>query len=221
MMMLVMFCATAKVKVLMQHPEAPKVVRDANNILHQCCGTLSWEAFATDVKILNAVSNGSDVLKWSVDSSQKEVSPPANVQHELMVANVGLEPSLKITMFLCCTVLAIRHTTQAVSRCDSSIFFKGSGRLVPGVIEYIFSVPSKDSKKTYYIAARKNLPVSNSVVDPFQMYEDFRASLWRDKYGTDLDIVPIVGSVFCHTISMAWEYGVVVMKPLDKVSDDK
>ncbi|KIJ21301.1 hypothetical protein PAXINDRAFT_29888, partial [Paxillus involutus ATCC 200175] len=75
MMMLVMFCATAKVKVLMQHPEAPKVVRDANNILHQCCGTLSWEAFATDVKILNAVSDGIDVLKWSIDSSQKKVSP--------------------------------------------------------------------------------------------------------------------------------------------------
>jgi hypothetical protein len=55
-------------------------------------------------------------------------------------------------------------------------------------------------------------------LDPFPAYKDFGAGLWSDEYATDLEVVPLVGNIFCHAISMPWEDGVVVMKPLDKVN---
>lgn len=216
--MLMTFCAAAKVKALMQHPEAPRIVRDANYVLQQCCGTAGRGTFATEISILDTATEETNALKWSVDSSPKEVNPPADIQRALIAASVGLEPNQKLEMFSRCNVLGIKYATRAVSRRDGSIFLKGPRQPLPAVIEHIFAVPSKDGEKKYYIATRKHLPVPQGVLDPFPAYKDFGAGLWSDEYATDLEVVPLVGNIFCHAISMPWEDGVVVMKPLDKVN---
>ena len=55
--------------------------------------------------------------------------------------------------------------------------------------------------------------------DPFRSYTDFRAGLWKEDYAEDLHVVPLVQAEICHAISMPWVDGILVIKPLNRVSN--
>jgi hypothetical protein len=78
-------------------------------------------------------------------------------------------------------------------------------------------VKSVKKEQIMFIAARKNLPTPEDVTDPFNQYRDFGAGLWRDEYADELNVFPVVGSTYCHAISMPWKAGMLVMKPLNRV----
>jgi len=55
--------------------------------------------------------------------------------------------------------------------------------------------------------------------DPFRSYTDFGASLWKEDYAKDLRVVPLLQGEICHVISMPWVDGILVIKPLNRVSN--
>lgn len=65
----------------------------------------------------------------------------------------------------------------------------------------------------------KNLPIREDSVDPFALYKDFRASLWREEFKQEVCIFMLKGSSFCHAIFMPWNAKNLVMKPLNRVSN--
>ena len=101
---------------------------------------------------------------------------------------------------------------------DSRVFFRNiSQEFAPGVIEHIFSI-ERNQKRIYYLAVRRNLPVSAGCDDPFLPYRDFGAQLWSRTYNKELDIVPVERTEICHAISTPWGTSDMVLKPLNRVS---
>ena len=218
--MLQTFCTATKMKALLQQPGAPQVVREASNILKQCCGTSSGETLADDINIFQSVYRGGDKKTWNVDDGVKVEDAHAPIKRALATAGVEMKSDAKLEMFASCTVSGIRYTTRAKANSDCNIFFSRSGgHLVPGIIEHIFAIPSVNDGQQYFFAARRNLPIPTNVMDPFQLYKDFGAGLWRAMHTTELDIIPLTKGTYCHAITMPWEDEIVVMKPLDRVSD--
>jgi hypothetical protein len=218
--MLLTFCAAAKMKALLQQPGAPNVVKEASNILKRCCGASGGEALEDNINIFHSVYQGGDEKTWNVDGSVKMEDAHAPIKRALAEAGIKMKPDAKLEMFASCTISGVRYTTQAKANTNCNIFFSGSGgHLVPGIIEHIFTIPSANDIQNYFFAARRNLPIPTNVTDPFQLYKDFGTGLWRDKHRTELDIFPVTESTYCHAISMLWEDEIVVMKPLDRVSD--
>ncbi|KIK78442.1 hypothetical protein PAXRUDRAFT_114952, partial [Paxillus rubicundulus Ve08.2h10] len=54
--MLGAFCTAARVKVLLQHPDAPKVVRDVSNMLKVCCSASDDRTLAADISIFHTLT---------------------------------------------------------------------------------------------------------------------------------------------------------------------
>jgi hypothetical protein len=217
--MLGAFCAAARVKVLLQHPDAPKVVRDASNILNVCCSASDDGALAADLGVFHTLTQTGET-NWTVDGDAKVEEAPALVKRALVAAGIEGHLNVQLDMFSRCTVSGIKYGTREATRTDCNIFFNESGgQLVPGVIEYIFAIQSANGKPRYFVAARRNLPVPDLVTDPFKAYKDFGARLWKDEHATELDIVSLTEGTFCHAISMLWLDGILVMKPLKRVSN--
>ena len=192
--MLLTFCATAKMKALLQQPGAPKVVKEASDILKQCCGTTGGEVLANDINIFCLVYQRGDKKTWNVDNNVKMEDAHAPIKRALAVAGIKMKPdaNLKLEMFARYTISGIRYTTRAKANSDCNIFFSGSGgHLVLGVIKHIFAIPSVNDRQKYFFAARRNLPIPTNIMDPFQSHKDFRAGLWRDKHTAELNIIPL------------------------------
>ncbi|KAF8833831.1 hypothetical protein BDN67DRAFT_985763 [Paxillus ammoniavirescens] len=142
---------------------------------------------------------------------------PALVKRALVAAGIEGRLNGQLDMFSRCTVSSIKYGTREATRTDCNIFFDESGgRLVPGVIEYIFAIRSVNGKPKHFIATRRNLPVPDLMTDPFKAYKDFGAGLWKDEHATELNIISLTEGTFCHTISMPWLDGILVMKPLNR-----
>jgi hypothetical protein len=162
---------------------------------------------------------GSDAQQWSIEGGADTASISDELQYAWAAAG-NTKPLQRITMHKRYSVGGMQYATRKHSNRDCFAFIasKGQARRVPGVIEYIFSVPFPNDQHSHFIAIRRNLPVPEKIIDPFLAYEDFGAQLWSNEYRKDMDIVTLRDDPLCHAISMAWEDGILVMKPLDKVS---
>jgi hypothetical protein len=214
------FCAAANIKALMQRPDMPNVLKEAEEILKRCCTPYGGQDFVTDMNIFEGT--GSDAQQWSIEGGAHTASIPDELQYAW--AAVGnTKPLQRITMHKRYSVGGMQYATRKHSNHDCFVFIasKGQAKRVPGVIEYIFSVPFPDNQHSHFIAIRRNLPVPEKIIDPFLVYEDFGAQLWSSEYGQDLDIITLRDDPLCHAILMTWEDGILVMKPLDKVRPDR
>ena len=100
------------------------------------------------------------------------------------------------------------------------MLFRSDGEFLrPGRIDLIFGVVSADRREEHFAVVRRNLPIPEGMEDPFRSYTDFGAGLWKEDYVEDLHIVPLVQGEICHAISMPWVDGILVIKPLNRVSN--
>jgi len=125
----------------------------------------------------------------------------------------------KIVAYRCCRLSGIQFATHQASRRDCYVFFKNGEILRPGKIDLIFGVMSADRREGHFAAVRSNLPIPEGMEDPFRSYADFGASLWKEDYAKDLCIAPLLQGEICHAISMPWVDGILVIKPLNRVSN--
>lgn len=215
--MLVTFCAASRVKAILQHPDAPAIIKSADVILKQCHSNFDSEIPVMD--ILNTEPQKDDTTQCMVHGSGKSVALSADLRTVLAEANIKVQDDTKVEMYSRFTIGKLQYATRAVTSADCQIFWNlPTGQLVPGVIEHIFSIPLVKTETKYFIAARRNLPIPTNITDPFLAYPDFGAGLWSERYASVLNVLPVVGSTYCHAISMPWEDGVLVLKPLNKVS---
>ncbi|KAF8548390.1 hypothetical protein OG21DRAFT_1489430 [Imleria badia] len=200
-------------KTILQHPDAPSCVREANKILRQCCGAEGSGTPLGDMDIFNTLE---DRPAWRVHGVGKDVVAGGEVKGALSLISIEVQDKATIKMFLRFSLGKHTYATRAVTQTNSNIFWEElTGNLVPGVIEHIFT--TAEDEQGYFIAMQNNLPIAQEETDPFTAYKDFGASLWRDEYAQELHVFPLKESTYCHAILMPWEVGKLVMKPLNRI----
>jgi hypothetical protein len=113
-----------------------------------------------------------------------------------------------------------KFMTYRTFKSHGVLFFQEASHvssLVPGKVRAIFQVTQKGRAYTFltvhrYLAPRASLP------NPFAHYPDFGASIWSSETQKEVTIVPVKRRMY-HAIYRDWDYKLVVMKPLDRVSD--
>jgi len=109
--------------------------------------------------------------------------------------------------------------TYHTSESHGVVFFRdtvGVNSLVPGKVCEIFLV-TQGSADHIFLAVHHYLTPPTSLPNPFTHYPDFGASLWSSE--TQKEITIVLGNCdIYHAIYWDWDYKIVVMKPLNKVS---
>lgn len=212
--MLMTFCAATRVKAILQHPDAPEVVKTVNRILQHCTGMGGGKS--PNIDVFCAITE--DKVGFSVGHG-KVTKVDTEVKRALERLGVELQDGTEIKTFLCFTAAGKQYATRAVTQSNCNIFWEETtGKLVPGIIKSIFAVQSINGERNFFIAVRKNLPIPSKTIDPFNVYTDFGASLWADEYMLELSIFRMLETMYCHAIIFPWEAGVLIMKPLNWVS---
>ncbi|KAF8835257.1 hypothetical protein BDN67DRAFT_984737 [Paxillus ammoniavirescens] len=98
--MLGAFCAAARVKVLLQHPDAPKIVRDASNILKVHCSASDDGALATNIDVFHMLIQTGET-NWTVDGDAKVEEVPALVKRALVAAGIEGHLDVQLNIFSC------------------------------------------------------------------------------------------------------------------------
>ena len=216
--MLLNFCAGAKVKAILQHPEAAAIVQRASTILQKCRDTQGDTSFDVDMRLLHEISVKNDRSNMDTHDATEEIPILAHMVDMLMATGINCQEG-KIAAYRHCRLSGIQFATHQAPRRDCYVFFKDGELLHPGRIDLIFGVMSADRREEHFAAVRRNLPIPEGMEDPFWSYTDFGAGLWKEDYAEDLCIVPLVQVEICHAISMPWVDGILVIKPLNRVSN--
>ena len=117
------------------------------------------------------------------------------------------------------TIRDHEFTTYCTSESHGVVFFRdtvGVDSLVPGKVRVIFLV-THGSAEHVFLAVHRYLTPPTSLPNPFARYPDFGASLWSSDTQKEITIVPGNRDIY-HAIYRDWDYKIVVMKPLNKVS---
>lgn len=125
------------------------------------------------------------------------------------------------------TAGGLEFTTYTESRSLGSVFFTpdGSETIIPGRIQDIISVQrSEDSgmvREDFICVIKRHC--GNSLHVPCipsmrPVYNDFGAYIWSSDLAERLDIIPMA-QMICHSIGRPWSDGMVVLKPLNRVSN--
>lgn len=118
------------------------------------------------------------------------------------------------------TIRDHEFTTYRTSESHGVIFFQEASHassLVPGMVRAIFQVTQNRTAYTF-LAIHRYLAPGASRPNPFARYPDFGASIWSSETQREVTIVPVKRSMH-HAIYREWEHNLMVMKPLNRVSD--
>ena len=118
------------------------------------------------------------------------------------------------------TINQHEFTTYRTSESHGVVFFQEAGdasALVPGIVRAIFLV-KQDSATHIFLAVHCYLTPTTFLPNPFARYPEFGASLWSSETQKEVTIVPGSRKI-CHAIYRDWDYKIMVMKPLNRVSD--
>ena len=215
--MLLNFCAGAKVKALLQHLEAATIVKRTSDILQKCRETQGDTSFNADISLLHGGVK-SDGLSLDTNSADEEAVVPRELEDVLMHLGVAYRETGMRAYKHCC-LSSIQFATHKALRMDCYIFFRDRGNLWPGRIDMLFGIKLAGGREEHFAVVCGNLPITEGMADPFHPYADFRAGLWRKDYANNLHIVPLLKGEIYHAISMPWVNRVLVIKPLDRVSN--
>jgi len=111
-------------------------------------------------------------------------------------------------------------TTYRTSESHGVLFFQEASHvssLVPGLVRAIFQV-THDRTAYTFLAIHRYIAPGASLLNPFTRYPDFGASIWSSETQREVTIVPVKRRIY-HAIYRRWDYRLMVMKPLNKVSD--
>jgi hypothetical protein len=118
------------------------------------------------------------------------------------------------------TINGYEFSTYRSCQSHGVIFFQDAGdasALVPGTIRAIFLV-TQDGTTHTFLAVHRHLALPTSLSNPFARYPDFGANLWSADIQEEVTIVPGSRRIY-HAIYREWEYKIMVMKPLNRVSN--
>ena len=116
------------------------------------------------------------------------------------------------------TINKYTFSTYRASESHGVIFFQaGDATLVPGKVRSIFLV-KQDSSTHIFLAVHRFLTPEPSLPNPFARYPEFGASLWSSETQKEVTIVPGSRKIY-HAIYRDWEFKIMVMKPLNRVSN--
>ena len=116
-------------------------------------------------------------------------------------------------------------TTYTESRALGSIFFEAgdSERQVPGRIQDIFAVEMEREglgRHELFCVVKRHLGQPRPIPCSDQMlpvFEEFGAYLWSSGLSEQVEIIPF-DQTLCHMIGRQWSEGLVVLRPLNRVS---
>lgn len=118
------------------------------------------------------------------------------------------------------TIRDHEFTTYRTSKSHGVLFFQETSHassLVPGMVHAIFQVTQNCTAYTF-LAIHRYLAPASSLPNPFARYPDFGANIWLSEMQREVTIVPVKRRIY-HAIYRDWDYKLMVMKPLNKVSD--
>lgn len=118
------------------------------------------------------------------------------------------------------TIRDHEFTTYRTSESHGVLFFQEASHatsLVPGMVRAIFQV-TQDGTAYTFLAIHRYLAPAPSLPNPFARYPDFGASIWLSETQREVTIVPVKRRMH-HAIYRNWDHRLMVMKPLNRVSD--
>lgn len=164
-----------------------------------------------------------------MQSKSKSLDSDTRTAMEKSEKELELELELELGSFHCPEVadfqdrITIRDhefTTYRTSESHGVLFFQETSQassLVPGLVRAIFQVTQGRTAYTF-LAIHRYLAPGASLPDPFARYPDFGASIWSSETQREVTIVPVKRRIY-HAIYRPWDYKLMVMKPLNRVSD--
>jgi hypothetical protein len=118
------------------------------------------------------------------------------------------------------TINEHEFATHRTSESHGVIFFHEAGdapALVPGMIRAIFLVRQNNTSHIL-LAVHRYLTPTTSLPDPLARYPEFGASSWSSETQKEVTIVRGSRKIY-HAIYRDWDYKIMVMKPLNRVSN--
>ena len=114
--MLLNFCAGAKVKAILQHPEAATIVKHASDILQKCRETQGDTSFDVDISLLHGGVK-SDGPSLDTNSADEEAVVPRELEDVLMHLGVAYRETGMTGMraYKCCRLSGIQFATHKAS----------------------------------------------------------------------------------------------------------
>jgi hypothetical protein len=113
-----------------------------------------------------------------------------------------------------------KFTTYCMSESHGVLFFEEASHtssLVLGMVCTIFQV-RQDRTAYTFLAIHHYLTPGASLPNPFANYPDFGASIWLSEMQKEVTIVPVKRTIH-PAIYWDWDHQLMVMKPLNKVSE--
>lgn len=135
-MMLMTFCTAAKMKIMLQRPDAPDIVKKAHHILCSC--TSMTEGVQSDIDIFHMVTEDKVNFQPGHDITVMKIN--AELKQALERIGVALQDNTEIKKYSRFSMAGKHYAARAVTRTDCNIFWEEGGHLVPGIIKSIFTV---------------------------------------------------------------------------------
>lgn len=151
-----------------------------------------------------------EAIRAAMEKSEKEL------QHELGSFHCPEQADFQNRI----TIRDHEFTTYRTSESHGVLFFQEASEacaLVPGMVRAILLV-TQDSTTHVFFAVHRYLAPRTTLPNPFASYPDFGASLWSSETQKEVTIVPGSRRIY-HAIYRDWDYKILVMKPLNRVSD--
>lgn len=135
----------------------------------------------------------------------------------------GQLPPSPITSIVSHEFKGVSFTIRMESKRDSTIFYRPqlNETLYPAVIQYIVSVSVDRTAPPILLCIVERFASLQDklAMDPFTSQLAFGASIWSNKMLPELTVIAF-DQVISHAVGRPWVNGTLVLKPLDRVSND-
>ena len=220
------FCAFANLRTFLDSPRCPDYLKPCKPIMEQCYAADKRGTLMNDIRVLeNQYSDTAieDLKPWAYDNEKLQPLETDIQEAVLAASTTSTISNIRNAIFHpCYTIGGLQYTPYTVQKKDSTIFFQTGvdENSVPGRIRQILSMPqcTQDAIniECVFLAVQRYKLISDGIEDPFKNFGDFGAALWS----SDFKIVEIIGcsAVGCYGILRRWADGMVVLRPLNRVS---
>jgi hypothetical protein len=213
------FCAGSNLRISMELPGCPKMIRRCLNIVEgldqEVRGT-----FMSDIITMGAdVDADADADAVEVSPVQKAITLDTDIQTALetrLISESGsVSTAFKVSDYPKLNISGLRFSEYNTTNGNGTIFFQPTGttELVPAVIRRIFCIqPDEPSIHAgqIFLAIHRFRPSTTN--DPFAFCKDYGASLWEKETSDDVEVIRVTQRI-CHANQQNWQEDVVVMRP--------
>lgn len=214
--MLKTFCAGANLRALLQSESCPTVLKTAVPILerqwnqNRRTGTIG-EVNNLENHEIQRVGKGREILLphelyqtvfQTAFKSASKAFPETSSKGAFFTAQSHKRISIGGRIF----------ATRSQLPRNAEVFFQPGedGRLIPGVINGIFSI-GEDGEEVFVLSIQPRNPVGR-IENPFSRFPDFGAEFWSTELGSAIQI-PATQPLY-HSQSRLWTKGVMILKPV-------